>query len=229
MCGRFTLRTPPIRLIEQFACTFPADLAPRYNIAPTQAVLAVRQLPGAADRQLAALRWGLIPFWAKEAAIGNRMINARSETVADKPAFRAAFRRRRCLIPADGYYEWKKIGKAKQPYRIRLQDESPFAMAGLWERWDDPATGQTVESSTILTTEANPLTADVHDRMPVILKPGDYELWLSPDLADARGLLPLLRPYPVESMAMDRVSTVVNSPRNENAECIVPVEDPLSG
>jgi putative SOS response-associated peptidase YedK len=224
MCGRFTLRTPAERLVQQFSCVFPADLEPRYNIAPTQAVLAVRCESSSSERRVAPLRWGLIPFWAKEAAIGNRMINARSETVAEKPAFRAAFRRRRCLVPADGYYEWKKEGRQKQPFRIRLRDETPFGIAGLWESWDDPASGQTIESCTILTTEANALTREVHERMPVILPRERYAEWLAPDLEDARCLLPLLQPFPVEPMQMDPVSTLVNNPRNDSSECVVPLE-----
>ncbi len=223
MCGRFTLRTPANLLVERFMLDSTPDLAPRYNIAPTQDVAVVRATPEA-GRQLALLRWGLIPSWAKDPKIGNRMINARGESVAEKPSFRSAFKRRRCLVLADGYYEWRKIGKAKQPYWIRMQDERPFGLAGLWETWrggDD-----IVESCTIITTSANELTKQIHDRMPVILDDGDYELWLDPSVQDRQLVEPLLRPYDDGEMTFDPVSTVVNSPKNDRAECIEPVDDP---
>ena len=170
-------------------------------------------------RELALLRWGLVPSWAKDPSIGNRMINARAETVATKPSYRAAFKRRRCLVPADGYYEWKKTGKAKQPYLIRLQDERPFAMAGLWESWQD-AGGAALQTFTIITTEANEATCDIHNRMPVILSPGDYPLWLDPEFERAEQLQELLQPYDSHAMRLDPVSTYVNSPRNDSPECI---------
>ncbi len=224
MCGRFTLRTPANLLVERFMLDSTPDLAPRYNIAPTQDVAVVRATPEA-GRQLALLRWGLIPSWAKDPKIGNRMINARGESVAEKPSFRSAFKRRRCLVLADGYYEWRKIGKAKQPYWIRMQDERPFGLAGLWETWrggDDDI----VESCTIITTSANELTKKIHDRMPVILDDADYELWLDPSVQDRQLVEPLLRPYDDGEMTFDPVSTVVNSPKNDRAECIEPVDDP---
>ncbi len=224
MCGRFTLRTPANLLVERFMLDSTPDLAPRYNIAPTQDVAVVRATPEA-GRQLALLRWGLIPSWAKDPKIGNRMINARGESVAEKPSFRSAFKRRRCLVLADGYYEWRKIGKAKQPYWIHMQDERPFGLAGLWETWrggDDDI----VESCTIITTSANELTKKIHDRMPVILDDADYELWLDPSVQDRQLVEPLLRPYDDGEMTFDPVSTVVNSPKNDRAECIEPVDDP---
>jgi len=220
MCGRFTLRTNSVSLAEQFGCELPFDLPPRYNIAPTQPVATVRIGPEEARRHWQMVRWGLIPSWAKEASIGSRMINARAETVADKPAFRAALRRRRCLVPADGYYEWQKTGKSKQPYYIRLRDNLPFAMAGLWERWINPETGEPVETCTIITTDANELTRPIHDRMPVILNVADYDLWLDPQLQNPDPLCRLLRPFDIQAMRADPVDTYVNNPRNDGPRCI---------
>ncbi len=221
MCGRFTLRTPAHRLAEAFGVDALPNLAPRYNIAPTQDVVAIRR--GDAGRELAMLRWGLIPGWAKDPAIGARMINARAETVAEKPSFRAAFRQRRCLVAADGFYEWRKTAEApkapKQPYYIRLESGEPFAIAGLWERWRDPA-GQTVESCTLITTEANPELAPIHHRMPVILAPADYDAWLEPASADA--LHDLLRPYPGAEMTAIPIGRHVNNVRNDDPRCIEP-------
>jgi putative SOS response-associated peptidase YedK len=219
MCGRFTLRTDPQQLALRFGCEVPADLAPRYNIAPTQPVAAVRIGP-ASDRQFALFRWGLIPSWAKDASIGNRLINARAESVAEKPAFRAAFRRRRCLILADGFYEWKKTGRAKQPYFIRMPHEQPFAFAGLWETWRDPESGEPIESCTIITTEASPEMAGIHERMPVILDDDSYPLWIDPGQNDPQRLQPLLRPWDRQALITDPVDSRVNNPRNEGVECI---------
>jgi putative SOS response-associated peptidase YedK len=174
-------------------------------------------------RELALFRWGLIPSWAKDPAIGNRMINARSETVANKPSFRSAFRRRRCLVPADGFYEWGKIGGAKQPFFIHMQEESPFAIAGLWEHWQD-SEGNEIETCTLLTTEANALLATIHKRMPVILNPGDYARWLDPDSSDPVALHNLLMPYPADAMAFRAVSLHVNNPRNEGPACQEPAQ-----
>jgi len=220
MCGRFTLRTPSAALGEQFGGEPAPELGLRYNIAPTQMVAIVRITPDTAVRQWQMVRWGLIPSWAKDALIGNRMINARAESVADKPSFRTAFRRRRCLIPADGYFEWQKTGSAKQPYYIRLDDERPFAMAGLWERWLNPATNEPLQSCTIITTQANPLTQPIHDRMPVILETADYEMWLDPQMQDPERLGILLRPFEGSSLRADPVETYVNSPRNDDPRCI---------
>jgi putative SOS response-associated peptidase YedK len=224
MCGRFTLRTP----LKEVAGAF--DLEPqafrrddggheRYNIAPSQEIAAVRRHE-AGGREAAWLRWGLVPSWADDAAIGNRMINARSETAATKPAFREAFRRRRCLVAADGFYEWKRGAKPKQPYYIRLVEDGPFAFAGLWERWHR---GEAViESCTILTSDANELVASLHDRMPVILDPDDYDAWLDPDVKDTARLTALLAPFPAGRMTAYAVSTAVNSPRHEGPELIAP-------
>ena len=218
MCGRFTLHSRLNLLLRQFAIDTGPEMTPRYNIAPTQNVPVVRCQAGE-GRELALLRWGLVPSWAKDPSIGNRMINARAETVATKPSYRAAFKRRRCLVPADGYYEWKKTGKAKQPYLIRLQDECPFAMAGLWESWQD-AGGAALQTFTIITTEANEATCDIHNRMPVILSPGEYPLWLDPEFERAEQLQELLQPYDSHAMRLDPVSTFVNNPRHDSSECI---------
>ena len=220
MCGRFTLKTSAPALIAAFdlpeGTLFPA----RYNIAPAQPVAVVRQSPGQAGRELASLVWGLVPSWSKEPASG--FINARAETAAEKPAFRTPFRRRRCLVLGDGFYEWKKNGK-KQPYYFQLQDGRPFAFAGRWDRWEG-RDGEIIESAALLTTEANGTVRPVHHRMPMILKPEDYAAWLDPDLHDAEALRQLLRPYPADAMMACPVSTHVNSPRHEGPECIRPVE-----
>ncbi len=195
----------------------------RFNIAPTQDVAVVRKTADDPQRQLVMLHWGLIPSWAKEAKLGQRMINARGETVAEKPSFRAAFKRRRCLVLADGYYEWQKPaakGTKKQPYYIHMQDDRAFAFAGLWEYWEGASSSGPIESCTIITTDSADLTADIHDRMPVILPPEAYELWLDPELQDKDPLLPLLAPYAGDDLQAAPVSTHVNSVRNDDASCI---------
>jgi putative SOS response-associated peptidase YedK len=233
MCGRFTLRTPINVLAQQFLFDFQQEQPPRYNIAPTQDVATVRSArDDKQKRELALLRWGLVPSWADDLKIGSRMINARAETVAEKPAFRSAFKRRRCLVLADGFYEWKKLGRAKQPYLIGMEDGRPFAFAGLWETWskaDSPErSGQSpnlpVESCTIITTTANRLMSELHDRMPAILAPNDYERWLDPDNSDAGDLLALLESYPSEEMSAYPVGTVVNKATNDVPECVVEIE-----
>ena len=226
MCGRFTLTDPNQKLAVQFNLPAIPDMQPRYNIAPTQPVAAVRIARESEGRELAMLHWGLIPFWAKDPKIGARMINARSETVAEKPAFRAAFRRRRCLVLADGFYEWQKLDSGKQPHYIRLHEGQPFALAGLWEHWKGPE-NRMIESCTLLTTQPNELVRQMHNRMPVILHPGDYALWLDPEVQDARRLQPLLRPYPEAEMETYPVSRMVNSPKNDDPRCIEPQETAL--
>jgi len=217
MCGRYTLRTPVETLAEEFGISDPLPEIPtRYNIAPTQEVAAV--LEEDEERKLEMLRWGLIPSWADDPAVGNRMINARSETAAEKPSFRTAFRKRRCLILADGFYEWQKTNGGKQPYYIRMEDGSPFAFAGLWESWDKY--GGEIRSCTILTTDANKMVGEVHHRMPVILPPETYDLWLDPDMQETEPLLDLLRPYPDDGMEAYPVSRFVNSPSNDDERCI---------
>ncbi len=222
MCGRFTLTDPDADLAVQFSLSEVPDMPPRYNIAPTQPVAAVRLAAEDRAREMVLLRWGLIPFWAKDPTIGSRMINARSETVAQKPAFRAAFRRRRCLVVADGFYEWQKQNGTKQPFYIRLRDARPFALAGLWERWEGPEAG-VIESCTLLTTQPNDLVRAVHNRMPVILHPRDYDLWLDPEVQQAESLQPLLSAYPPEEMDAYPVSRRVNSPDNDDPRCIEPL------
>jgi putative SOS response-associated peptidase YedK len=224
MCGRFTLRTPLSTLIQQFqlAESPQVQLPLRFNIAPTQDVAAIRVAAAGGPRQLGLLRWGLIPSWAKDPAMGARMINARAETVSEKPSFRAAFRRRRCLVPADGFYEWKKIGRKKQPYYFRRRDDRPFALAGLWEQWWDnrERDGEPLETCTIITTEANELSQPIHDRMPVILDATDYDLWLDPDAQDKEPLQALLQPYDASQLRADPVSTHVNNVRHDDPQCI---------
>lgn len=217
MCGRFTLRARLNRILEEFAIEA-ADLAwePRYNIAPTQSILTVTM---EGDKRTAKLRkWGLIPSWAKDSKIGNSLINARADGLADKPSFRSAFKRGRCLVVADGFYEWQKQGTNKQPFFIRMKDERPFAFAGLCEHWEKGE--KPIDSATIITTDPNPLMAPIHDRMPVILSKEAYDLWLDPDFQDKAKLLDLLKPFPPDDMVSIPVSTLVNSPRNEKAECI---------
>jgi putative SOS response-associated peptidase YedK len=224
MCGRFTLSSPPSVLARLFLLDQePQQLAPRFNIAPTQKVAAVRGSEEPGHRRLDLLQWGLIPSWSKDPKIGSRMINARAETVAERPAFRAAFRRRRCLIAADGFYEWVRRGPRKQPYHIRMRDGSPFGFAGLWERWQGPE-GDPIESCTVLTTTPNELLKPLHDRMPVILAPGDHAAWLDPDQHEPGPLRPLLRPFDPAAMEAYPVSLRVNNPGNDDPRCIEPLE-----
>ena len=223
MCGRFALITPLNTLADQFASELSEPLTalptlPRYNIAPTQPVAAVRLASNGGQRELTLFRWGLIPSWSKDIKIGSRMINARSETVAEKPSFRAAFKRRRCLVLTDGFYEWQKVNGSKQPVYIHMQDGNPFAFAGLWEIWQAPD-NSTIESCTILTTTPNVLMAPIHNRMPVIVEPEDYEMWLDPGDSPTDGLH-LLRPFSPDKMAAYPVSTFVNNPRNDAPQCI---------
>lgn len=198
------------------------DLAPRYNIAPTQGVAAVRTNPASGQREFSVLHWGLIPRWADDPSIGSRMLNARSETLASKPAFREAFKQRRCLIPADGFYEWQKQGTKKQPYLITRPDGQPFAFAGLWESWRREELK--IESCTIITTEANRTLQAMHDRMPVILSPDDFEKWLDPERTDPAQLVDLLRPLPDDWLITTPVSSKVNKAGFDSPECIVPIE-----
>lgn len=226
MCGRFSQSQPAAAIAQAFQVAVP-PLTPRYNIAPTQSVATVLRTPEQKDRQFKMLHWGLIPSWAKDPKMGARLINARAETVSEKPAFRTAFRQRRCLVLADGFYEWQQQEnkKQKQPFYFRLQDGRPFAFAGLWERWED-ANGEDIESCTFLTTEANALMRPIHNRMPVILDPKEYDLWLDPEVKKPELLQPLLRPYPIEEMMAYPVSKAVNKPSNESAECTERIEVP---
>ena len=225
MCGRFALHSDSQVLARRFDVPVPDDILPRYNLAPTQTIPIVRR--EASGRHVLRARWGLIPSWAKDMNGGYSTFNARAETVAEKPSFRAAFRHRRCLIPADGYYEWQAVPgmKAKQPFFIALRERVPMALAGLWECWRGPA-GDTLESCSILVTTANELTGSIHERMPVILAPSAWDFWLDPEQRDSGALQALLKPYPALEMVAWKVGTWVNDPRHEGAECIAPLETP---
>lgn len=210
MCGRFTLFDAIEDLSREFGVPVRFELARQYNIAPTQQVAAVRSRHGG-GREFVLLRWGLIPYWAKDPSMGARMINARSETAPWKPAFRDPFRRRRCIVPASGFYEWQKQGRARQPYHVRLRERNLMAIAALWDRWEGTG-GEPIESCVLLTTEANDLIAPLHDRMPAILSPENYDRWLSPLEDDPAVLLPFLAPCPSERMIARPVSRRVNDP-----------------
>jgi len=221
MCGRYTLTADQEALIEEFGpARMLASHAPRYNIAPTQEAPVLVTHNG--ERYIVGFRWGLIPYWAKDPAIGNRMINARAESVATRPAFREALERRRCVVLADGFYEWMTEAGGRWPMRVRLESGRLFGLAGVWERWRPPGGGDPVRSFTILTTDATPSLQAIHDRLPVVLPPEAREQWLDP-AADQKSLQELLRPYahddPLEAY---RVSRIVNSPANDGPECIEP-------
>lgn len=225
MCGRITTTTSTTALSAFFdGLRFP-QFAPRYNICPTQMVACIRQSESGA-REAVELRWGLVPFWSKDLKIGARMINARSETVASKPAFRAAFKSRRCLVIADGFYEWKKIGKAKQPYYISRADKNPFCMAGLWESWTDKSdpNAESIETCTVITTTANDIMQPLHDRMPVILEKDNYDFWLDKEFKDKEKLEEVLVPYAADELQTYPVSTFVNKAGNDESKCIEEVE-----
>lgn len=216
MCGRYALTSSPAVIAERFHLLWTPELAPHYNIAPGQTIPVVRET--GQGRELALLKWGLIPSWARDASIGTKLINARGETLGDKPAFRSAYRRRHCLVPADAFYEWKPIAGRKQPYCIRLRDEGPFGMAGLWEHWKAPD-GQTVESCTIVTVDANTLIAELHDRMPLIVAPDDYDAWL------AAGTKELPPAVPPQEMRYYPVSPLVSNARNDVPACLDPIDE----
>lgn len=221
MCGRFAFYSPSEATAALFGASGSVNLKPRYNIAPTQDIAAIRD--SESGRELTTLRWGLVPFWAKDPSIGNRMINARAETVAEKPAFRAAYRQRRCLVLADGFYEWKKEGQAKTPYLISLASGEPFALAGLWEHWQAKESDETIDSATLITTDANDFMAQLHHRMPVILEPATAERWLAGDddvLDEVRATAPGLRAWPVDRR--------VNNARNEGEALIEPAGEIIS-
>ena len=222
MCGRFKLQASWSEIHRLYQLTLNLNLRPRYNIAPSQGVLAVRYNAETHQRIASELRWGLIPFWAKEASIGYKMINAKAEGISEKPSFREAFKSRRCIIPADGFYEWKATGaKMKQPYAIVMQDRSVFGFAGLWERWRDKANGgEVVESCTIITTEPNAVCAPIHNRMPVILPPESYATWLGEREAGADELLALLKPYPAEKMTAFPIGPRIGNVKNEGPELL---------
>lgn len=224
MCGRFALTAPASAIAEIFAVDVLPDVLPRYNVAPSQQVPCVVEKDGA--RVVETFKWGLVPFWAKDKKIAYKTINARGETVAKKPAYRAAFKRRRLLVCADGFYEWKRPGgkKTKIPHLIQMADGRPFAMAGLWERWTDTETGEELRTFTIVTTGPNELMEGIHDRMPVILPPEHWDTWLDPDLQDPGVLQELLVSFPADQMKARRVSTTVNNARNQGEACQGPFE-----
>lgn len=219
MCGRFSQSKSAETIAQVFQVNNVPPLTPRYNIAPTQQIQTILQNAEQSQRQFQMLHWGLIPSWAKDPKMGARMINARAETVTEKPSFRAAFKQRRCLILADGFYEWQQQEKNKQPFYFRMNDEHPFAFAGLWEHWKS-GDGEVIDSCTILTTEPNDLMRPVHNRMPVIIDPKDYDLWLDTEVKKPELLQPLLHPYSAEEMTAYPVSTKVNKPVNDSAELI---------
>ncbi len=222
MCGRFAFYSPTEATAALFGVTGAIDLTPRYNIAPTQDIAAIR-VGEDGDREFALFRWGLIPFWAKDPSIGNRMINARAETVAEKPAYRNAYKRRRCIVLADGFYEWRKEGTTKTPYLIGLANGEPFALAGLWEDWTDKETGEHVQSATLITTAANEFMKELHHRMPFVLQPERADIWLSGDnslIETASEDTPALKAFPVDRR--------VNNARNEGEELIEPTGSELT-
>ncbi len=220
MCGRFALATEKkiLEMLYQLIIRDDFELRPRYNISPSQQITVCRLSPQGGKKELAAMKWGLVPFWAEDQSIGSRLINARSETAASKPSFRDAFKKRRILIPASGFYEWKQEEEGvKQPYYIQRQDGQPFSLAGLWERWEKGTAP--LESCTILTTEPNTLIAPLHSRMPVIIAPGHYDLWLDP-ATDPAALTALLAPYAAAELTANPVSRLVNSPANDSPELV---------
>ena len=221
MCGRFTLTVDPAELQDTFTdFIFPPKFAPRFNIAPSQPVLAI---PNNGANTADFFIWGLIPMWAKDPSIGNRLINARGETVAEKPSFRGSFKYKRCLILADGFYEWKANPgkKTKTPYYIHMKDRTPFVLAGLWDSWES-SDGSSLKTCTIITTSPNEVMTPIHDRMPVILHPRDYAKWLDASPQTPENLLPLIKPFPADNMTGHPVSTLVNKPTNDSPELVVP-------
>lgn len=219
MCGRFAFYSPSEATAALFGVDSTVVVEPRYNIAPTQYIAAIRDTEDE-GRELTMLRWGLVPFWAKDPSIGNRMINARAETVAEKPAYRAAYRKRRCIVLADGFYEWKKEGSGKTPYLISLASGAPFALAGLWEHWKAKETDETIDSATLITTDASEFMSPIHHRMPVVLEPESADRWLSGDeelIHEATTKGPRLRAWPVDRR--------VNNARNEGEILIEPAGD----
>ena len=222
MCGRFTLTVDPAELQDAFGdYIFPDQFAPRFNIAPSQPVLAI---PNNGKNMADFFMWGLIPSWSKDPSIANKLINARGETIAEKPSFRGGFKYKRCLILTDGFYEWKAVQgeKTKTPYYIHMKDRKPFAFAGLWDEWQSPD-GGALRTCTIITTEPNELMSTLHNRMPVILDSADSSQWLDPAPRTPESLLPLIRSFPADRMSAYPVSTMVNSPGNDRAECVLPV------
>lgn len=227
MCGRYTLRFPAAAvsvLFHELEAVDADALTARFNIAPSQPVLAVRAHPHTGRMETVHLRWGLVPPWADDVNIGYKLINARGETLAEKNAFKHAFRRRRCVLPADGFYEWLATPEGKQPYYITLEDGQPFGLAGLWEHWQDPH-GNELESCTIITTRPNRLVSKLHDRMPVILPEAALRQWVDPGFEDVAALEPMLEPYPAEQMRMHPVSKRVNRVAEDSPRLVEPIDE----
>ncbi len=227
MCGRVAQTKNPVEYGSMLKIDFTRGIPnapPHYNGSPGQDYLIARSHPETQDTTLDLIRWGLLPSWAKDRKIAWKLINAQAETLDKKPSFKKAFEKRRCLVPVDGFFEWKKIGKRKQPYMIAMVDRAPFTLAGLWENWKDPESGEWVRTFTIITTDANELVATIHDRMPVVIGPEDRERWL-------KGPNPkeLLKPYPAKQMTMWPVSPDLNSPKNDRPDLLDPIEEPDEG
>lgn len=220
MCGRFVRKSTTKDIAEFFGVqNVQADMAPSFNVAPTQPIVVIIE---AGEKKLVRMQWGLIPAWARDASIASKLINARSETITEKPAFKSSFKNRRCLIVADGFYEWKIENGKKVPVYIYFENQKPFAMAGLYDYWTSPG-GENISSCTIITTEANEFMRDIHHRMPVIVRPEDYDVWLNPEVHDEKLLKQVLQPFDTLQMKAHRVSLVVNSPLHNAEECIKPV------
>lgn len=228
MCGRINLTAAPHVLAERFYLDVVPDLVPRYNIAPGQDVAAVVPNPRSEGRLLRTFRWGLVPPWSRDPAGGPKLINARSETVRQKRAFREAFARRRCLVPVNGFYEWQRRDGGSQPFLIRRRDRDVFALAGIWERWEYPG-GQVLETCSILTTAANAVVRPLHHRMPVIVPAGDWRLWFSLDEAQQEAVAALLRPAPADLLLAHPVTARVGNPAFDDPACLEPVEDDRRG
>ena len=219
MCGRYALKTPASELVTRFGLDEVVDVAPRYNISPGTDIPTIRYSPEG-KRVMHLLRWGLVPYWAKDPGIGAKLINARGETVAEKPSFRDAFKRRRCLVPADGFYEWKSEVQQKQPYYFSMKSGEPFALGGVWESWRAP-NGEVLRTCCLITTGPNDIMLPVHDRMPVIVAPSDYAMWLTGEPSDA---LDLVKPYPTDAMQVWPVSKRVSRSGEEGADLVRPAE-----
>jgi putative SOS response-associated peptidase YedK len=229
MCGRYVRRSDKQRIAEHFRVHGPSvpDFGQSYNVAPQTFQPVVRLNQETGEREIVLMRWGLIPFWAKDAKMGLSTINAKAETVATAPSFREAFKSRRCLVPADAFYEWQKLdAKTKQPFAIALKDGSPYAFAGLWERWREPATKEPLETFTVITTDPNELVEPLHNRMPVILQPKDYDRWLTPG-DPARPPVDLLRPFSAEYMTAWKVDRKVGNVKNDTPDCVEPMTEPV--
>jgi len=224
MCGRYKLTVSWAEIHRLYNLTNSVNLRPRYNIAPTQDVLAVTYDGAMKQRRGEMFRWGLVPFWAKDTKIGYHMINAKAETIAERPAYREAFKKRRCIIPADAFYEWQETGQSlKQPYAIAMKDRSVFGFAGLWETWTDKASGETIRSCTIITTEPNKLCAPIHNRMPAILDPADYEPWLGERAASSGALQKMLKPFPAKQMEAFKIGKKIGNVKYDEPDLVNPV------